>query len=74
MDPWVGKIPGEGKGYSLQYSGLENSMDCIDYGVVKSQTRLSDLNHPAYGTPLLLSSRQKDGGVETLPAFSCGLS
>ena len=25
----VGKIPGEGKGYPLQYSGLENSMDHI---------------------------------------------
>ena len=39
---WVGKIPGEGKGYPLQYSGLENSMDCIVPGVTKSQTRLSD--------------------------------
>ena len=29
FNPWVGKIPGEGKGYPLQYSGLENSMDCI---------------------------------------------
>ena len=28
-------------GYPLQYSGLENSMDCIVYGVAKSQTRLS---------------------------------
>ena len=25
--------PGEGKGYPLQYSGLENSMDCIVHGV-----------------------------------------
>ena len=29
--------PGEGKGYPLQYSGLENSMDCIVHGVAKSQ-------------------------------------
>ena len=29
FDPWAGKIPGEGKGYPLQYSGLENSMDYI---------------------------------------------
>ena len=28
---------GEGKGYPLQYSGLENSTDCIVHGVVKSQ-------------------------------------
>ena len=31
-----------GNGYPLQYSGLENSMDCRVYGVAKSQTRLSD--------------------------------
>ena len=38
------KSPGEGKGYSLQYSGLENSMDCIVPGVTKSRTRLIDLH------------------------------
>ena len=38
FDPWVGKIPGEGKGYPLQYSGLENSLDCIVHGVTKGQT------------------------------------
>ena len=27
--PGLGRPPGEGKGYLLQYSGLENSMDCI---------------------------------------------
>ena len=31
--PGLGRSPGEGKGYPLQYSGLENSM-----GVTKSQT------------------------------------
>ena len=36
FSPWVGKIPGEGNGYPLQYSGLENSMDCIIHGVTKS--------------------------------------
>ena len=36
--------PGEGKGNLLQYSGLENSMDCIVHGVAKSQTRLSDFH------------------------------
>ena len=29
---------GEGKGSPLQYSGLENCMDCIVHGVAKSQT------------------------------------
>ena len=36
----MGRYPGEGKGYSLQYSGLENSMDCIGHAVAKSQTSL----------------------------------
>ena len=39
--PGLGRSPGEGKGYSLQYSGLENSMDCIIHGATKSRTQLS---------------------------------
>ena len=34
--PGLGRSPGEGKGYPFQYSGLENSMDCIVHGVAKS--------------------------------------
>ena len=41
--PGLGRSRGEGNGYPLQYSGLENSMDCIFHGVAKSQTQLSDL-------------------------------
>ena len=37
-----GRYPGEGKGKWLQYSGLENSMDCIVPGIAKSRIRLSD--------------------------------
>ena len=40
--PGLGRSPGEGKGYPLQYSGLENAMDCIVDGVTKSWTQLSD--------------------------------
>ena len=36
--PGLGRSPGEGKGYLLQYSGLENSMDSIFHGVAKNQT------------------------------------
>ena len=36
--PGLGRSPGEGKGYPLLYSGLENSTDCIVHGVAKSQT------------------------------------
>ena len=40
--PGLGRSPGERKGYPLQYSGLENSMDYTVHGVTKSQIRLSD--------------------------------
>ena len=36
--PGLGISPGEGKGSPLQYSGLENSGDCIVHGVTKSWT------------------------------------
>ena len=42
--PRLGRYPERGKGYPLQYSGLENSTDCIVHGVTKSQTRLSDFH------------------------------
>ena len=42
--PGSGRSAGEGTGYPLQYSGLENSMDCIVHGVAKSWTRLSDFH------------------------------
>jgi len=35
QETWVGKIPGEGNGYPLQYSGLENPIDCIVHGVAR---------------------------------------
>ena len=38
--PGLGRCPGEGNGYPLQYSGLENSMDCIVHGVPKSGWQL----------------------------------
>ena len=42
--PGLGKSPGKGKGYPVQYSGLENSIDCVVHGVSKSWTRLSDFD------------------------------
>ena len=38
MIPGLGRSPGEGKGYPLQYSGLENSTDCMVHGVAESDT------------------------------------
>ena len=42
--PGSGRSAGEEKGYPLQYSGLENSMDCIVLGVSKCQTQLSEFH------------------------------
>ena len=42
--PGLERSPGEQKGYPLQYSDQENSMDCIVHGVTKSQTQLSDFH------------------------------
>ena len=36
--PGLGRSPGVGKGYPLKYSGLENSMDSIVYGVAELGT------------------------------------
>ena len=50
-ETWVRSLgwersPGEGKGYPRQYSGLENSMECVVHGVTESRTRLSDFQNP----------------------------
>ena len=42
--PELGRSTGEGIGYPLQYSSLENSMDYITHGVTKSQTQLSNFH------------------------------
>ena len=55
--PRLGRSPGEGKGYPLQYSSLENSIDYIDHGVAKSLTRLSDFHfHTFTGTARAVSN------------------
>ena len=48
-ETWVQSLgwedsPGQGKGYSLQYSGLENAMDSVVHGVAKSQTQRSNFH------------------------------
>ena len=59
--PGLGGSPGEGRGYPLQYSGLENFMGCIVYWIAKSWTRLSDFRrrqwHP---TPVLLPGKSHE--------------
>ena len=68
--PGLGRSPGEGKGYGLQYSGLENPMDCIVPGVAKSQTRLSDFHcfqcKPALASYMPVPLGQSSGLSERL--------
>ena len=40
--PGLGRSPGEGNSYPLQYSSLENSMDYKVHGVAENQTQLND--------------------------------
>ena len=60
--PGLGRSPGEGKGYPLQYSGLENSMDSIVHGVTKNRTQLSDFH-------LLYSLLQASLVAQMVPAI-----
>ena len=50
----LGISPGEGKGYPLYYSGLENSMDCIVHGLAKSRTRLRNFHLHSFNKCLVL--------------------
>ena len=50
----LGRCPGEGKGYPLWYSILENSMDYIVHGVAKSRTRLNNFHFHSHYPDLSL--------------------
>ena len=54
--PGLGRSPGEGKGYPFQYSGLENSIDCIVHRVAEldmtEQLSLTILIFTKYFTPV----------------------
>ena len=56
--PGPGRSDGEEKGCPLQYSGMENSMDCIVDRVPKSWTRLSDFHFSLSLSNLLCSKSQ----------------
>ena len=68
--PGLGRSPGEGKGYPIQYSGLENSMDCIvpwgrrvrhDWATFTSQVALVVKNPPANAGDI------RDSGFDPCP-------
>ena len=60
--PGLGRSPGEGNSYPLQYSGLENSTDCIAHAVAKRWTQLSDF-HFQFEASLMAQT------VKNLPAM-----
>ena len=66
--PELGRSPGERKGYPLQYSGLENSMDCIAQGVTKCRTQLSDF-HFHFFLPRVSAAATKLAGLPSLARF-----
>ena len=66
--PELGRSPGEGKGYLLQYSGLENSMDSIVHRVAKNWTQLSDFHFQ--GTPNQDPKRHRISALSVVTSFS----
>ena len=63
--PGLGRTPGEGKGFPLQYSGLENSMDCIVHGVAKSPKWLSEFHFHFGDFPVAQMVRNRPAMQET---------
>ena len=76
--PGLGRSPGEGKGYPLQYSGLENFMDCIVHGVAESDMteRIQLSDHYTQGiylheSPVSYSQVSQDKGQWFTVLSSC---
>ena len=69
--PELGRSPGEGKGYPLQYSSLENYMDCIGHGVTKSWTRLSDFHFHCLTIVCIPSFKLLDASDSSLCHLKC---
>ena len=65
----LGRSPGEGKGYPLQYSGLENSMDCIAHGVAKSQTEQLSLLSLHFRSLLKYFLKKRKKNLQTLNLY-----
>ena len=56
--PGLGRSPGEGNSYPLQYSGRENSTECIVHGVMKSWRQLSDFHSNSHFQSHILAKHQ----------------
>ena len=46
--PGLGRSPGEERGFPLQYSGLENSMDCKRFDLLRVSSNTMDQKHRFY--------------------------
>ena len=62
--PGLGRCPGEGNGYPLQRSGLEDPMDCIVQGVAESWTQLSDFH-------VDVDALRRSGGDSVRKSLNC---
>ena len=75
----LGRSPGEGKSYPFQYSGLENSLDCMMHGVTKSQAQLSDfyirlqVDYPIFPPPFRSNDNPQCIDDTHDPLLSCSL-
>ena len=69
MIPGLGRSPGEGKGYPLQYSDLENSMNCMVHGIAKSQTQMNYSAH-SLGFVIAFLPRSKSLLISWLQSLS----
>ena len=71
--PGLGRYPEEGKGYPLQYSGLENSMDSIVHRVAKSPTRLSGFHFLPWVLTSAMNNKASPSKIKQLATVSSSL-
>ena len=69
MIPGLGRYPEEGKGYPLQYPGLENSMDFTVHRVEKSRTQLSRFHFHFQGTRSHMPQLKDPAGPQENPRW-----
>ena len=66
FNPWLGRSSREGKGYPLQYSGPENSMDSVAHEVTKNWTWQSNSYFQFFSTPIPIFGIKKNYRISLL--------
>ena len=69
----LGRSPGEGKGYPLQYPGLENSMNYLLHGFTNSWTCLSDFHFHILSLSFPCGTSYKEPACQCRRYKRCGL-